>query len=213
MSIESENNFINELKVDILKDKVKAFIFKYSTHLIVLVTIIFLFTLLFIFTSVYKNNKLENYNNKIYAAIDGDNKIEELEKIYNDKSAPRISKTFAALALVDLYTATDLKINVLEEIYENEKDLFFKYYAGLAMLSIEISQEEMDKDHIESLIKGLENKENPLKALSEEQKALYLIKIGKKEEANELLNKLLNSNESEEFKNRIKIYLQNEESL
>lgn len=207
MSIES-NNFINELKYDVFKDKIKLFIFKHINKIIILSILILVFIFGSLFITLYKNNKLSNYNEKIYYALNGNNKIRDLEELYNDNSIPRISKTFVGFSLVDLYSNVESKENILKEIYENEKDLFFKNYAGISILSMEINKNNYNKEYIESLIKELENKKNPLIDLFLEQKALYLVKENKKEEARQIFTNLLLSNESEDFKNRINIYLE-----
>ncbi len=207
MSIES-NNFINELKYDVFKDKIKLFIFKHINKIIILSILILVFIFGSLFITLYKNNKLSNYNEKIYYALNGNNKIRDLEELYNDNSIPRISKTFIGFSLVDLYSNVESKENILKEIYENEKDLFFKNYAGISILSMEINKDNYNKEYIESLIKELENKKNPLIDLFLEQKALYLVKENKKEEARQIFTNLLLSNESEDFKNRINIYLE-----
>lgn len=207
MSIES-NNFINELKYDVFKDKIKLFIFKHINKIIILSILILVFIFGSLFITLYKNNKLSNYNEKIYYALNGNNKIRDLEELYNDNSIPRISKTFIGFSLVDLYSNIENKENILKEIYKNEKDLFFKNYAGISILSMEINKDNYNKEYIESLIKELENKKNPLIDLFLEQKALYLVKENKKEEARQIFTNLLLSNESEDFKNRINIYLE-----
>ena len=207
MSIES-NNFINELKYDVFKDKIKLFIFKHINKIIILSILILVFIFGSLFITLYKNNKLSNYNEKIYYALNGNNKIRDLEELYNDNSIPRISKTFAGFSLIDLYNNIENKENILKEIYKNEKDLFFKNYAGISILSMEINKDNYNKEYIESLIKELENKKNPLIDLFLEQKALYLVKENKKEEARQIFTNLLLSNESEDFKNRINIYLE-----
>ena len=207
MSIES-NNFINELRYDVFKDKVKLFIFKHINKIIILSILILIFIFGSLFVTLYKNNKLSKYNERIYYALNGNNKIQDLEKLYNDNSIPRISKTFAGFSLIDLYDNNDKKEDILKEIYKNEKDLFFKNYAGIAILTIEINKNNYNKEYIESLIKELDNKKNPLINLFLEQKALYLVKENKKEEAKQIFGNLLLSNESEDFKNRINIYLE-----
>lgn len=207
MSIES-NNFINELKYDVLKDKIKLFLFRNINKIIVIFILLFIVIFSSLFISLYRKNKLSEYNEKIYYALNGNNKITDLEKIYNNKSTPRISKTFAGFSLIDLYNNIENKENILKEIYKNEKDLFFKNYAGISILSMEINKDNYNKEYIESLIKELENKKNPLIDLFLEQKALYLVKENKKEEARQIFTNLLLSNESEDFKNRINIYLE-----
>ena len=207
MSIESEKNFINELKFDGLKDKIKLFFLNNFIKIVVVVVLIALVIFSIIFVNFYRDNKLENYNNKIYEALNSNNKIENLEKIYNDSSTPRISKTIAGFNLVDLYTDDDKKETILKEIYEGEKDLFFKYYSALAIFTIEINKNNLNNDYLNQLMKFLEKEENPLRDLFLEQKALYLIKIDKKEEADKILNSILNSSEDENLKNRVKMYL------
>ena len=207
MSIES-NNFINELKYDILKDKIKLFLFRNINKIIVLFILIFIIIFSTLFINLYKNNKLSKYNEKIYYALNGNNKIQDLEKLYNDNSIPRISKTFAGFSLIDLYTNDKNKEEILKEIYKNEKDLFFKNYAGISILSMEINKNNYNKEYIESLIIELDKKDNPLINLFLEQKALYLVKENKKEEAKKIFINLLLTNENEYFKNRINIYLE-----
>ena len=207
MSIES-NNFVNELKYDVFKDKIKLFIFKHINKIIIISVLVLVVIFGSLFITLYKNNKLSSYNEKIYYALNGANKIQDLEKLYNDNSIPRISKTFVGFTLVDLYNDNNKKEDILKDIYKNEKDLFFKNYAGMAILSIEINKNNYNKEYIESLIKELDNKKNPLINLFLEQKALYLVKENKKEEARQIFTSLLLSDESSNFKNRINIYLE-----
>ena len=207
MSIESEKNFINELKFDVLKDKVKVFFLDNVVKIVVILIILSIIVFSAVFINFYKENKLEKYNNKIYEALVSNNKILDLEKVYKDDSIPRVSKTIAGFNLVDLYTDYTQKEIVLKEIYENERDIFFRYYAALAIFTIEINKDSIDTDYLDSLIEFLEQDKNPLINLFLEQKALYLMKINKQEEANKILNNLLNSNEDEDFKARIRMYL------
>lgn len=207
MSIESEKNFINELKFDVLKDKIKLFFLNNFIKIVVAVVLVALVIFSIIFVNFYRDNKLENYNNKIYEALNSNNKIENLEKVYNDNSTPRISKTIAGFNLIDLYTDNNKKETILKEIYEDEKDLFFKYYSALAIFTIEINKNNLDDDYLNQLMGFLEKEENPLKDLFLEQKALYLIKTDKKGEADKILNNILNSSEDENLKNRVKMYL------
>lgn len=194
MSTESENNFINELKFDVLKDKVKKFVFTYL-NIIIGCIVILLFTIFIgVFVNFYQNSKMENYNEKIFLALDGNNKIEELERIYNNKLTPRISKTFAGLKLVEELT-DNIKIkNIYLEIFENEKEIFFKNYAGLNLLVMAINEENMDDKYITELFSELDNGKNPLQDVILEQKIIFLVKQGNKGEAKTILNNLIRKN-------------------
>ena len=194
MSTESENNFITELKFDVLKDKVKKFVFTYL-NIIIGCIVILLFTIFIgVFVNFYRNSKMENYNEKIFLALDGNNKIEELERIYNNKSTPRISKTFAGLKLVEELT-DNIKIkNIYLEIFENEKEIFFKNYAGLNLLVMAINEENMDDKYITELFSELDNGKNPLQDVVLEQKIIFLVKQGNKGEAKTILNNLIRKN-------------------
>lgn len=211
MSIESQNIFINELKFDVFKDKVKGFLIKNIKTIVAVflfISVVFLFN---IFIKLYQNNKIEDYNNKIYFAINSNNKVNELEEIYNDKSTPRISKTFSGLKLieehinnVDSYSKI---IDIYVDILENEKDVFFKNYAGLNLLLLKINEEILDEKYINELFSKLDNANNPLQDMILEQKAVFLIKQDKKNEAKTILNNLLRKNlDNKDFIERLNGY-------
>ena len=197
MSMESENIFINELKFDVQKDKVKKFILNNLNTIIIVSISIIVILLATLFINLYHNNKINNYNNKIYSAIISNNKISELEKIYNNKSTPRISKTFTAIKLIEEYNLKNNKeqiINLYTEIFNNEKDIFFKNYAGLNLLIIKIDEKELEINYINNLFNKLEKENNPLYDMVLEQKAIFYLKQNKKDDAKTILNNLLRRN-------------------
>ena len=194
MSTESEKNFINELKFDVIKDKVKKFLFIHLNTIISCAVILLCIIFISVFINFYKNNKIENYNEKIFLALNSNDIIEELEKIYNNKSTPRISKTFAGIKLIEELTDNEKIKDIYKEIFENEKDVFFKSYAGLNLITILINEENFDEKYINELFSILDNGKNPLQDLVLEQKVIFLIKQDNKNEAKTIVNNLLRRN-------------------
>lgn len=209
MSTESENNFINELKFDVIKDKVKKFLFTYL-HVIISGAIVLLCVICIgIFVNFYKNNKIENYNEKIFLALNSNDVIKELEKIYNNKSIPRISKTFTGIKLIEELTDNEKIKDTYKEIFENEKDVFFKNYAGLNLITILINEENFDEKYINELFSILDSAKNPLQDLVLEQKVVFLIKQNNKGEAKTIINNLLRRNgDNTNFVNRLNKYIE-----
>ena len=194
MSTESEKNFINELKFDVVRDSVKKFLFIHLNTIISCTVIVLCIIFIGVFTNFYKNNKMENYNEKIFLALNSNNIIEELEKIYNNKSTPRISKTFAGIKLIEELTDNEKIKNIYKEIFENEKDKFFKNYAGLNLITMLINEENFDEKYVNELFSILDNGKNPLQDLVLEQKVILLIKQTHNDEAKTIINNLLRRN-------------------
>ena len=63
MSIESEKNFINELKFDVLKDKAKVFFLDNVIKIVVILIILSIIDFSEVFINFYQENNLEKYNN------------------------------------------------------------------------------------------------------------------------------------------------------
>lgn len=209
MSIESENNFINELKFDVVRDRLKKFLFAYSQVIIGCIVALLCVVFIGVFVNFYKNNKVENYNEKIFLALNSDNIIEGLEKIYNKNSTPRISKTFAGLKLIEELIDNEKIKNIYKEIFENEKDVFFKNYAGLNLITMLINEENVDEKYINKLFDMMDNGKNPLQDLVLEQKVVLLIRQGHNDEAKTILNNLLRRNTSNtNFIDRLNKYIE-----
>ena len=206
----TESNFINELKYDVKKDNIKQFIFKNISIIISITLIIFLGILFYIFLNIYKSNKIQSYNDKLFEILESEDQKEELKKMYFNNKIPRISKTLAGLNLVAILDNNENEImeEIYNDIFKNEKELFFKYYAGLNLLVLKINLNRDNKE-IEDLLRLLEDSKNPLLNLVLEQKALFLKSQGKNEESKNIFNELLKSNLDINFTNRINQYLLN----
>ncbi len=206
----TESNFINELKYDIKKDNIKHFLIKNINSIIAIIFIILVVSIFYMSFNIYKLNRIQQYNDKIFKIIESENQKEELKKIYFNSKVPRISKTFAGLNLIAILDDNENEMveKIYNDIFENEKELFFKYYAGLNLLVLKINLNRNTKD-IEDLIKLLENSKNPVLNLVLEQKALFLKNQGKDEESKKVFNELLKRDLDKNFADRINQYLVN----
>ena len=204
-------SIINELKLDFKKDKVKSFFMNNMGAITALVLFVFVLFFSIMFVNAYKNSKIKNYSGKIFLALNSVDKVGELEKIYGDDGAPRISKTFAGMKLVEEYKNSNnfSKVeDIYGEIFENEKEIFFKNYAGLNLLSMEINTDKMNIDKINKLFSKLENVKNPLYDMVLEQKIIFLMRQDKKDEAKTLVGGLLRKNSnSKNMQDRLNKYL------
>lgn len=206
----TDSNFINELKYDVKKDNIKQFLFKNVNTIITIISIIVLASIFYMFLTIYKSNKIQKYNDKIFKILESENQKEQLKKMYLDKKTPRISKTFIGLNLVTILDNDENEMveNIYNDIFKNEKELFLKYYAGLNLLVLKINLNKNDKE-IEDLLKLLENNKNPVLNLVLEQKALFLNNQGKEKESKKIFNELLKNNLDKNFTDRINQYLLN----
>lgn len=206
----TESNFINELKYDVKKDNIKQFFLKNIGLMIAIILTVFIISIFYMFIILHKTNKIQKYNTKIFEIMESENQEEELKKMFFDEKIPRISRTLAGFNLISILDNNegDVIEKVYNDIFLNEKELFFKYYAGLNLLISKINLNKKDEE-IENLLKLLENKQNPVLNLVLEQKALFLKSQGKVEEAKEILNKLLKENFSSNFTDRINQQLLN----
>lgn len=203
----TESIFINELKFDVKKDNIKQFIFRNKNKIIFVILVIFITSICYISLNIYKTNKIEKYNKQLFKIMTSTEVEKELRDFYHNKSTPRLTKTFAGFNLINLLDVGDEEVKkIYVDIFENEKELFFKYYAGLNLLILKMNNNE-DSKEIENFINELSVKQNPLINLVLEEKALFLKIQGKNEEAKTLLRSLLNENLDEEFRERINQHL------
>lgn len=207
------NPTIYEVLFD-LYEKFKKFFIKFYLLFVIIIVIICGY-------GIYTFNhsrKITNYNRQVLELInvnvnqlnkDYVDKMDyvELEKLYNSgEEADQINKTIIGLNLAQFYLKNN-KVeearNIYKEIYEKEKDDFFKYLAGLNLISISSNEEDFAND-IRRLYNQLNVKDNVLLDLIHEQFALYLFEHGKKDEGKEVLNRIMNP--SNEMKKRLESY-------
>lgn len=199
----TESIFINELKFDAKKDIIKQFIYKNIAAIATIFFTILVLISIYLSVKLYKSNKIEKFNEKIFMALEAEKPENELKNIYENKNTPRISKTFAGLNLIaNLKEYNGEHEKIYNDIFENEKDLFFKYYAGLNLLILKIENKK-SAEEIEKFIKVLEVDKNPLINFVLEQKALFLKEQNKNDEAKKILQDLLKKNLDNGFIKRI----------
>lgn len=206
------DNFINELKYDAIKNNLKRFFAKNTKKILILLLLILTIFLTRFIIKSYKRNKILNYNSKIFESLVSEETIANLEKLYSDKNIPKISKTLAGLSLVREYTKdfeNDDKIaKIYEDILDSEDDIYLKYYSGLNLLILKLNNKNTDNAYLENLFSKLENEENPLLDMVKEQKILFLIKNGSYDNAKKIIDGMLSDDKiSTSFKDRIKIYM------
>ncbi|MDR2777464.1 MAG: hypothetical protein LBB24_01690 [Rickettsiales bacterium] len=205
------DNFINELKFDELKESGKKFLLKYYTYIVVvIVALVGFFTARFSLRNMEKS-RIERYNERIFLGTSSGKPIAELEKIYRDESIPSVSKTFSGLSLIGEYIKSqryERVVEIYEDIFTREKDVYLKYYAGLNLLIVRLNEEKPDVDKISILFSKLENGDNPLLNLVIEQKALFFIKQKKYDQAAEIIRNLLKRGDIDSnFRERLGRYL------
>lgn len=205
------DNFINELKYDAIKNSLKGFFARNIKKIAILLLFLLTVFLARFITKSYRRNKMLNYNSKIFESLASGEAIANLEKLYNDKNIPKISKTLAGLSLVKEYTKNsenDKIAKIYEDILDNEDDIYLKYYSGLNLLILKLNGKNTDNTYLENLFSKLENEENPLLDMVKEQKVLFLIKNGNYDDAKKIIDGMLSNDKiSTSFKDRIRIYL------
>jgi hypothetical protein len=156
-------------------------------------------------------SRMEKYNEQMLLGVSLEKPAAELEKIYGDKSIPPISKTLTGLSLIGEYTKNHQYgkiIELCEEIFNREVDVYLKYYAGLNLLIARLNEEKPDVDKISGLFSKMENDDNPLLNLVIEQKALFFVGRKKYDQAAEIIKNLLKkSSLDNSFIERLNKYL------
>lgn len=205
------DNFINELKYDAIKNSLKGFFTRNIKKIVVLLLVLLAIFLTRFITKNHRRNKMLNYNSKIFESLASGEAIANLEKLYSDKNIPKISKTLAGLSLIKEYTKNsenDKIAKIYEDILDNEDDIYLKYYSGLNLLILKLNGKNTDNTYLENLFSKLENEENPLLDMVKEQKVLFLIKNGSYDDAKKIIDGMLSNDKiSASFKDRIRMYL------
>ncbi|MDR3079056.1 MAG: hypothetical protein LBU15_03380 [Rickettsiales bacterium] len=205
------DNFINELKFDDLRENIKKFLLKYYGPIALVLLALALFFAVRFSLRVRERNRMEKYSERIFFGLASEKPVAELEKIYRDRSAPPLSRTFSGLSLVGEYIRNhqDEKIiELCEEIFASESDVYLKYYVGLNLLIARLNEENPDLNRINDLFSKLENRDNPLMNLVLEQKVLFLIKQKKYDQAVEVVKNLMGrSDVDSSFRERLDRYL------
>lgn len=203
--------FINELKFDAIKDGIKKFFYNNFKYILIIILFLSSFFLVRFLSNSYRKNQLQTYNSLIFRSLVSDKPIEELEKLYKNNDIPSISKTLTGINLIGQYTGNSENkeriIQIYNDIFDSEKDLYLKYYSGLNLLIFMLNDKTVSDKKIEELFSKLENEKNPLLNLVKEQKILFFIKLKKYTEAKNLLDNLsLNKNLNRYFKEKLNYY-------
>lgn len=203
--------FINELKFDAIKDGIKKFFYNNFKYILIIILFLSSFFLVRFLSNSYRKNQLQTYNSLIFRSLVSDKPIEELEKLYKNNDIPSISKTLTGINLIGQYTGNSENkeriIQIYNDIFDGEKDLYLKYYSGLNLLIFMLNDKTVSDKKIEELFSKLENEKNPLLNLVKEQKILFFIKLKKYTEAKNLLDNLsLNKNLNRYFKEKLNYY-------
>ncbi|MDR2077803.1 MAG: hypothetical protein LBP39_02440 [Rickettsiales bacterium] len=209
--VNESDNFINELKFDELKENIKNFMVRYYRYVIVFILVSLVYCGVSFSLKTLEKNRIQSYNRRIFLSLSSENTKEELEKIYVGKRTPAISRTFSGLSLVGEYIKNqryDRIVEIYERIFDQEKDIYLRYYAGLNLLIARLNEENIDFEQINKLFSKMENRENPLLSLVLEQKALFFLKQKKYVVASEIINDILKRNDIDEhFRDRLNKYM------
>ncbi|MDR2777899.1 MAG: hypothetical protein LBB13_00115 [Rickettsiales bacterium] len=210
MANESDN-FINELKFDELKENIKNFLVKYYKYIMTIAAVVFIYRIVSFSMKTVERNKIQSYSRRIFMSLSSERPAEELEKIYREKHTPPVSRTFSGLNLIGEYIKShqyDKVVEIYENIFNQEKDVYLRYYAGLNLLIARLNEEKLNLEEIDKLFSKMENEENPLLNLVLEQKALFFLRQKKYVVASEIINDLLKQNEvNDYFRDRLNRYL------
>jgi tetratricopeptide (TPR) repeat protein len=209
--VNESDNFINELKFDELRENIWNFLFKYYKPMILTTLAVLMCCGISFSLKMLERNRIRSYNERIFLGLSADDSVEKLEKIYNEKRIPHVSKTFSGLSLVGEYMKRqqyDRVIEIYEDIFSHEKDIYLRHYAGLNLLIAKLNEEKLDFNEIEQLFSRMENRENPLLSLVLEQKALFFIKRKEYALASEIINDTLKHDGIDNFlRERLNRYL------
>jgi predicted negative regulator of RcsB-dependent stress response len=177
--------------------KLQLLIKKNISDLILLLVII-LVVLLIIFSSIfYRKSKIRRYNTQLLEILeitDNQERVRKIEEGYNSKGIPEISKTMFSIRLSREYyrMGNNTKfIEVNENILKTEKDEVLRSIAILNILHIKLNEQKLDVEYLEKLFKKAEHKKNPFLNIIMEKKAVFYLRRGEKEMAENIINTLL----------------------
>lgn len=190
------------------KNIVQDFVLKNYGRFVALIILIISVFIIFNFVNFYKTNKEKAYNYKLIDIFEIGNDINQLKKLYYEDSLKGINRTLTGISLGRAYKSiNDFKNaeKVFKEVYNESKDKFFKDLAGLNLLNVIINANQ-DFEKITKLYNDLNNNKNNLLSLVKEQYGLYLLDLGKINEAKEIFNSISIDRHNETMANRIKEY-------
>lgn len=208
------NNFIKELKYSELKNKTIKFVLNNIEQIIAVTIAIVVISLSFFLFSYYKKQAIKKANAQLFEIMSIENsqdRIKELNKIFNSEKSKETAKNFAGLQLAQEYAELkneEKMIDVYTRLFNTSKDEYVKNLAGINVLIAKINAETLNKDEIAKLLTELENKKNPFIDLVIEQKAIFYIKQNNTEEAKKIISKLLEKENLEvNLRDRLRMYM------
>jgi len=199
----TEKELLRELKISAKKAKLNKIMQKYINHILIFIAVAIFLMFASTIYSVISKRKQKIYSEKLYSAIESLQKndlykgMEMLDKIYNDKKAPKSVKAISGIKLARLnllINNNDEAIKIYKEIYKNNsKSSFIKYLAGNSAVTLLINQQDEQKySEIEELLnKLIKDKKNPLINLTMEQKGIFEIQKGNSKQGIDILNSIL----------------------
>lgn len=213
MSTKKTDNFVSNFTMENVSD----FINKYMIQLLYAIVFVLIISLLLIFRYTTKKHNIEKMTTDYYQALsymdtnDNAKALELLDKIYKTKSADENIRTAAGLQMANILINTgsnDEASEIFRTIYNFKKnDLFFRDLAGLSLLHYLIDQNDTSNHaEIEQLIAKLENPKNPLLLIVKEEKALFELKKGNIERAEEILKEISEEEIDNDTKQRLEWY-------
>jgi len=207
----------NSLKLS-KKDIVANFFAKYKKYFKILAILLVIFVIFSILFSIINNNLEEKYSKIFHQALiaeeigDFENAKKNLLEIYSAKIAPSNIKSLAGFRYAGLLMLQGNKneaLKIYEEIAFNVfNDDFIQELSGLFAAKIlvnDISQnsDEPTKNKTLSFVKKVVKNNKFLKNYTNEQLAIFYIKIDKKQDARKILEEIIKSkNSSKSLKDR-----------
>ena len=189
------------------------FLYSHWISMVVVIVIMFLSIMGCIYVKYSRKNKIRIYNEKMFTALaikDTNEKIKQLNSLYEDKKNPEKSRNMVAIQIMKEYFANrDYdKAKSIGNTLLKSKDNYIKYFAGLNILMMENSRNINNYKELTDLIAIMEKKDNPFINLILEQKAILLMRQEKDKEAKDIFNQLLSKNNIDSgLKARIREYI------
>ena len=189
------------------------FIYSHWISMVVFLSILFLLVMGCFYVKYNKKNTVKTYNEKMFkvmAVEDRNERIKQLNSLYEDKKNPEKSRNMVAIQIMKEYLADKNydKAKTIGHKLLKSKDNYIKYFAGLNLLMIGNSRNIDNYKELMDLISTMEKEDNPFRNLILEQKAILFIRQGKDKEAREVFNNILsNTNVDNALRSRIREYI------
>lgn len=202
---------LNKIKACLNVQKLTQCLHMKRKTLVTVVSILAGLLIIYFIFSIYCKNQQEKYSQIFHQSLIEEEKgnmagsITGLEQIYNTKFAPSGVKSLASLRLAGILLnngQSEKALEIYEDIaqtnrYDNYlQDLASLLASRLIVIGVDASQEKSMQENNLKKIEKFESKSKILRNYISEQKAIYLMKIGKLEESAKVLEKISTAKEA-----------------